>query len=159
MSEKLSISIRSATAADCDTIRELFYQTINTVNTKDYTPEQIKMWASGADNREKWIEKIKEQFFYVALHDGVVVGFASVTDQGYLDFMFVHKDHQGQGIGSALIDTLETKTKELALSEIYAEVSITARPFFSAKGYATSKQYVKMVNGVAFDDAVMVKFF
>ena len=159
MTDKLLITIRPATIADCDLIRTLFYETITTINVKDYTEAQIKMWSSGVDNRDKWLEKITDQFFYVAIYNATIVGFASVTDQGYLDYMFVHKDYQARGIASQLIASVEDKARSLDLSEIYAEVSITARPFFTARGYATSKQYVKMVNGVAFDDAVMVKFF
>lgn len=34
----------------------------------------------------------------------VIVGFGDIDDSGYLDRLFVHHAHQGEGIGSAIVD-------------------------------------------------------
>ena len=39
---------------DCKHLSELFYQTVNTVNAKDYTNEQLDVWATGNVNLKEW---------------------------------------------------------------------------------------------------------
>ena len=149
--------VREATLSDLDQIRQLFYETITTVNVRDYDPDQIRVWSASSSNVDRWKNKLEVQFFLVACITDKVVGFGSLTDQGYLDFMFVHQNHQGQGIASALLTGLETRARDLGLGKMYADVSITARPFFAQKGFDIIDRYTKTIEGISFDNAVMQK--
>ncbi len=150
--------IREAVAADADAIRELFRETIISVNIRDYDERQIEIWAKGSEDKNAWLRKIGEQNFIVAEIDEKLVGFSSITDEGYIDFMFTHKDHQHQGIASNMIARLTEIAHEKKLEKVWAEVSITARPFFAGKGFRITERFVKEVNGVSFDDCIMTKY-
>lgn len=39
--------IRAYRPEDCGEMAELFYNTVHTVNAKDYTKEQLDVWATG----------------------------------------------------------------------------------------------------------------
>ena len=149
--------VREANTSDLDQIRRLFYETITTVNVRDYDPDQIRVWSASSSNVDRWKNKLEVQFFLVACIANMVVGFGSLTDEGYLDFMFVHKDHQGQGIASVLLTELETRARRIGLGKIYADVSITARPFFAKRGFDIIDRYNKTIEGISFANAVMQK--
>ena len=52
---------------------------------------------------------IKTHYFIVATNQqSQIVGFSSITHQGYLHSMFVHKDFQGKGIATILLNEIET---------------------------------------------------
>lgn len=155
MSQRLSI--RSANAGDVDAIATLFRATIETVSAKDYSSQQIKAWTSGADDKQRWLQLIEEQYFYVAECNNQITGFASIANDGYLDLMYVHKDFQGKGIASQLLKTLEQKVIELALQKIYTDSSITAKLFFLGKGFVIEKEYIKIHGGVEFKNTMMYK--
>lgn len=152
------IKIRKAFAEDADTVRELFRDTIVSVNRKDYDDEQIRVWSDGSKDKDAWVRKISEQNFFVAQNGAKTVGFSSITDEGYIDFMFTHKDHQKQGIASVMLEHLETVAKENHLEKVWAHVSITARCFFTRRGFEITKQFVTECNGVKFDDCIMTKY-
>lgn len=152
------LKIRKATVEDADSIRELFRDTITSVNKKDYDEKQIAIWASGSENKNGWEIKITEQNFLVAEIDSKIVGFSSITDEGYIDFMFTHKDHQHQGIATKMLFVLEEIANEKKLEKVWAEVSITARPFFYSKGFRVTERFEKEVKGVKFDDCIMTKY-
>lgn len=154
-----SPSIRLANAGDAEVITKLFRTTIETVNAKDYSPPQINAWASGADDKQRWLKLIDEQFFFVAEFNTQITGFASVTHDGYIDVLYVHKDFQGKGIASQLLKTLEQKAFELELRKIYTDSSITAKPFFLSKGFVIEKEYTKIHGGVEFKNTMMYKVF
>lgn len=124
------MQIRQATINDTAQIVKLFNETIKTVNSKDYTSEQTAVWSSRGADAAKWIAKMSEQYFIIVEEQTAVIGFASLTTSGYLDFMYVHKDHQRRGIASMLLKSLEDKAHQLNIHEIISDVSITAKPFF-----------------------------
>ena len=158
MSTIYEYKIRRAVQDDIDQIRQLFYDTINNINVRDYNNEQIRLWSSGHLKIDRWNKSISEQYFIVCEIDKIVTGFASITDKGYLDFMYVHKDHQGKGIATAMLAELESFADSKGIKEIWAQVSITARPFFRSKGFEITKEFITKIEDVEFADAVMTKY-
>ena len=152
------MKIRRAELKDTDQIRQLFYDTVTNINIKDYDTAQISVWASGYSDIKKWSSKIQEQYFFVAEQDNKITGFGSITSEGYLDYMYVHKDHQGKGIASELLKYLVQIAFDHDLREIRAEVSITARPFFRSKGFEITKTFITRLGEVEFEDCEMTKF-
>lgn len=70
----------------------------------------------------------------VAEDGGELVGFASMEGE-CLDMLYVRADRLREGIASALCDALEDGA---AFVTVYA--SLTARPFFEKRGYATVRK-------------------
>ena len=131
-----SLSCRKATYEDFPTLKDLFRETVTTVNRRDYTCEETADWASCMNSRARWEELIDGMHVIVAIAPSDrIVGFAAINDEGYLHSMFVHKDCQGQGIATFLLGIMEEYAKRNGINEITSEVSITARPFFERKGY------------------------
>ncbi|HMS66097.1 MAG TPA: GNAT family N-acetyltransferase [Ignavibacteria bacterium] len=152
-------NIRKAISKDLQQIRELYHDTVIAVNSKDYTEEQIRVWSGSGltESGNTFTKKIEEQYFYVAEYENNIVGFSSVTDDGYLDYMYVHKDFQRNGIAKALLEKIESKADELKLNLITSDVSITARPFFEKHGYVKTGEKKDLYRGVEFINNIMVK--
>lgn len=131
-------AIRPARAEDLPRIRELFRQTVCTVNRRDYTPEEVADWASCADDDAKWRRWMAIYHVFVATDGpGDLRGYTAVSDTGALHALFVHPDCQGQGIASRLLERAEATAYAAGALHIVSEVSLTARPFFERRGYRT----------------------
>ena len=129
--------IRKYQSSDCNEIAELFYHTVHTVNAKDYSKEQLDVWAAGRIDLKKWDQSFCEHYSVVAIDDRRIVGFGDIDKTGYLDRLYVHKNYQRQGIASAICDALEQAVKERT---IITHASITAKPFFEQRGYKIVKE-------------------
>ena len=138
--------------SDCEKIAELFYQTVHSVNQKDYTPEQLDAWATGQVDLVQWNRTLSDHYTVVAEEDGVILGFGDMAEDGYLDRLYVHKDHQG--IATALCGRLE---RAVGAQSITTYASITARPFFEKRGYKTVKPNQVERNGVRLTNYLMEK--
>ena len=138
-----NITIIEASSADVKEITQLFHDTIQVINSRDYPKDEIDDWSSWYKDTDKWAERINEQYFIVAKLDNKVVGFSSLATDGYLDFMFVHKDLQGQGIAKELLTEIENKAFIQQNDLIYSDVSITAKGFFEKNGFDVEKQQLK----------------
>ncbi|MFO8021065.1 MAG: GNAT family N-acetyltransferase [Perlabentimonas sp.] len=138
-----SIKLRQAVDGDVSQITQLFFDTIQNINIKDYSKEEVDDWSSWKTDRDKWLKIIQEQYFVVAEINNQIVGFSSLAEDGYLDFMFVHKGLQGQGIASALLSEIESQASEQNNEFIYSDVSITAKGFFEKRGFTVKRQQLK----------------
>lgn len=152
-----TFTIRKAGISDIDEIRQLFYDTITSINTRDYNEVQIDAWSSGYHNVNIWKEKLETQTFFVAESEKGIVGFGSITNEGYLDYLYTHKHHQRQGIATMLELASEQWARSSGLHEIHADVSLTARPFFLSMGFIVSKIYSKEFQGITFTNTIMTK--
>ena len=148
------MTLRDYTKTDCAELAELFYDTVHTVNAKDYTHEQLDAWATGKVNLEAWNESFQAHHTVVAEMDGKIVGFGDMDETGYLDRLYVHKDYQRRGVAAAICDALEQRTKA---AEFTTHASITARPFFEKRGYTVAREQQVERRGVWLTNFVMKK--
>ena len=147
------MKIRKYQPSDCRELSELFYNTVHIVNAKDYTEEQLNVWASGKVDLEKWNQSLQEHFSIVAVDNETIVGFGDIDDTGYLDRLFVHAKYQRKGIATAICEQLE----QAVPGKIITHASITARPFFEKRGYRVFKEQQVERQGVFLTNFVMIK--
>lgn len=145
--------IREYQTSDCKEITELFYNTVHTVNAKDYTKDQLDVWATEQVDLEKWDQSLQEHYSIVAIEDEVIVGFGDIDKTGYLDRLFVHADYQRRGIATAICNKLEQAVK----GDITTNASITAKPFFEKRGYRILKKQEVERQGIFLTNFIMEK--
>ncbi len=148
------IVLRPYEVGDCSPMAQLFYNTVHSVNKSDYSQEQLDAWASGIIDFNAWHEKFSSSVTIIAECQGVLRGFANRAARGEIDFLYVHKDYQRQGIGSIMLRFLEMQRHgELP----WAFVSLTARPFFESRGYAVLRENRVLRKGVVLKNYLMKK--
>lgn len=152
-----SISIRFAELSDLAEIQTLFVSTISTICVEDYSQEQIRVWTASIENTQRWINKIANQYFLIAQVDNKMVGYASLENHNYLDFLYVHKDYQRQGIAKILYHRIEKEAIKRNATIIISDVSITAKPFFERKGFKTLEKQIHKIQGVEIANYKMAK--
>ncbi len=145
--------IREYQTSDCKEIAELFYNTVHTVNAKDYTTEQLDVWATGEVDLEKWNQSLQEHYSIVAVEDEVIVGFGDIDKTGYLDRLFVHANYQKKGIATAICNRLEQAVQ----GDITTHASITAKAFFEKRGYKVVKEQQVERQGIFLTNFCMEK--
>ena len=105
---KTDFTIRQAQQSDAVELKELFQNTVIVINRRDYSQVEVEDWASCGDDLSNIEEMIKTHYFIVAVNQqSQIVGFSSITPHGYLHSMFVHKDFQGKGIATMLLEEIE----------------------------------------------------
>ncbi len=147
------MEIREYQPLDCEILAELFYNTVHTVNAKDYTKEQLDVWATGIVDLEKWNQSFEENYSLVATDGEVIIGFGDINKAGYLDRLFVHSDYQRKGIATAICNQLEQAIQ----GTIITYASISARPFFEKRGYRVIKEQQVERQGIFLTNFIMEK--
>lgn len=154
MEEPLTLELRPYEATDLAEICSLFYETVHTVNARDYTAEQLRVWAPREPDKQRWHRSLLAHRAYVARAGGILVGFGDIADDGYLDRLYVHKDYQRRGVATALCRVLESRVEAPRLT---VHASITARAFFERRGYTVISRQEVVLHGVSLTNFVMEK--
>ncbi len=134
------IELRAFRESDAEDLLNLFRDTIRTINRQHYDEPQVRAWASDDIDLQKWSERFNDRCALVAEIDGVIVGFADMDSEGYLDRLFVAANQQRKGIASALLNAIRMQAKKLHLRQIWTESSITAKPFFEHHGFRIERE-------------------
>lgn len=154
-----NLSIRLSKPSDLTEMQRLFVETISAICKEDYTQEQIKAWTSSIENTQRWIEKLNSQYFLIAEQGNAIVGYASLENNDYLDFLYVHKDYQRQGIADRLYSEIEKEAIKRKVIDLYSDVSKTAKPFFEKKGFKTLEIQTNIMRGIEIINYKMTKRF
>lgn len=159
MSSKKNI-IRDYQAEDAEDLAKIYYNTIHNFNIQDYSQEQVNVWAPKSSlEATGWAKKFERTQPFVAIMDNTVVGFAEFEPDGHIDCFYCHHQWMGYGIGSALMRAIFEKAKQKNIFRIFAEVSITARPFFEKQGFITIKEQTVILEGIKLTNYKMEKNF
>ncbi len=146
--------LRKYISSDCKQLTILFYQTIHCINAKDYTKEQLNAWANDDIDLIKWNESFLKNYTIVAVDNNEIIGFGDINESGYLDRLYIHKNHQREGIATAICDKLENA---VSAKKITTHASITAKPFFENRGYLVIKEQIVIRNGISLINYMMEK--
>ena len=141
--------LRPYRSADLPAILDLFRGTVHTVCARDYTRSQLDAWAPAELDAAAWDASLLAHRTLVAEEKGMIIGFADLAEDGYLDRLYVHRDWQGRGVASALCDALPDARSTHA--------SLTARPFFEKRGWRVVKAQQVERRGVRLTNFVMEK--
>ncbi|MDD6237394.1 MAG: GNAT family N-acetyltransferase [Clostridiales bacterium] len=125
----------------------LFRDTVHTVNRTDYSEQQLEAWAPESMSVEQWENSLAAHHSIVVEYNGTMIGFGDLILTGYLDRLYVHKDYQRRGVGTAITDRLEQYAADNGISVVTTDASITAKPFFEKRGYRTVREQTVIRRG------------
>lgn len=150
-----TIIIRPYQPSDFDAIVTLFKEAVAAINIRHYTPEQIAVWTD--IDPDRWHAKLAEMIVFVAEIDSTIVGFADMTREGYLDHLYVHKDYQARWVSLHLFRAIEKAARELGLTTLTTDCSITAKIPAERMGFKVIREQVVEKNGMKFINYHMKK--
>ena len=132
--------IRRLREQDAQAVSELIITTIRISNTRDYPAEMMEELVK-TQTAEHVLQRASWTHFYVAEENGTVIGCGAIgpywgkEDESSLFSIFVHPEHQGKGIGKAIVRALERDEFALRAKRIEIPASITGLPFYLKLGY------------------------
>lgn len=150
-------TIRPFDPADTNVLRELFAQSIEYLTSAEYDDDQRLAWISAAEDPVVFEDRVWDADTFVVEVETEPAGFVTVKDGGLIDLIYVHPYFVRQGVGSMLIEKAEEIARERGKTEISADVSDTARPFFEAMGYVAKKRNLVPLEGQWLSNTTMTK--
>lgn len=128
-------------------IWQVYFRATHESNARDYHRDLLNRWAPQDLDPVEWAHRLQSKNPFVALSESQIVGMAELDDTGFIDYFYVHPDYQRQGVGSALLSTLETEARDKNLVALAANVSLTAKAFFEFRGFTVVEARTQTIIG------------
>ena len=152
-----ALVIRPYSRSDAPALWDVFFSAIHELASADYAPEQIAAWAPQKIDPALWAKRMDGIQPFVAERGGRPVGYSDLQPNGYIDHFFVSPSVARQGVGSALMRRIHQHADELSIDRLYSDVSITARPFYEAFGFAVEAAQMASISGIELANYRMAK--
>jgi putative acetyltransferase len=136
---------------------KVFHSSIHQIASRDYSPEQIEAWAPADLDREIWTARMRGIAPFVVEAGGLLIAYADLQENGYIDHFFVSGDRSGQGAGRLLMETIHEEAQMRGIKILTSDVSRTAQPFFQYFGFETVERRSPEIRGVEVPNALMRK--
>jgi len=131
------MQIRKFRKADARNVSDLIKKCLLEVNNKDYSKKIIDFICKHHVSKKLILYSIERSVF-VAEEKGKILGTASLKDN-VIKTVFVNPKFHGKGIGSKLMNTVETLAKKRGCKTVVGPSSITAYEFYKQRGYKKVK--------------------
>jgi putative acetyltransferase len=121
----------------------LFHDSVRHIDTSQYTIEQLNAWSPDQMDIGKWRARFRNISPFVVEHERQLIGYADMQATGYVDHFYVHHLWQRRRVGTLLMQIILEVATQDAIDNLFADVSIAAKPFFETWGFRVEKeQYV-----------------
>jgi putative acetyltransferase len=134
------MKIRAYQETDHSQIADLFHRTVHAIDRSFYSQAQLEAWAPTPPNHEYWKTRLAIKKPFIAIVDGLIVGFIELENGGHIDCLYVDKDHQQLGIASRLLKHVKSEAKHRSIDSLYVEASEIALPFFKKHSFTINCQ-------------------
>ncbi len=141
------MKIRHYAASDSREIADLFHDAIHAISPGVYSPGQLEAWAPTPPDYESWAARLERSRPFVAMIDNCIVGFIELQADGHIDCLYVHSQHQRQGIAAALFAYASKVAIQHGHTTLSVDASIVAKPFFEQRGFVQTAENSVERNG------------
>jgi putative acetyltransferase len=149
--------VRKFRLGDEAALFSVYYSAIHQIASRDYSRIQIEAWAPADLDGEIWATRMRGIDPFVVEADGLLIAYADVQENGYIDHFFVSGHHPRQGAGRLLMETIHESARRQSMEMLTSDVSRTAQPFFEHFGFEVLEQRSPTIRGVVVPNALMRK--
>ena len=136
-------------------LSRVFQSSIRELANADYTTEQIEVWAGASFDLEQWVKRIGELKPFVLEIDGIIVAYADLQVDGYIDHFFVAGMYARQGIGSMLMSHIIENAIAKGITTLTADVSMNAQNFFTRFDFVMVEKRSRNIQGITLFNVLM----
>lgn len=151
----LRVTIRLAVPSDIKVLKALALKTVSRTCKNDYSTEQLAAWKNALSTSDRLLSSILHEYFIVAEVKDNIVGFGSIDQGTYLNYLYVHHEFLRSGIATRISKVLLQEAVRLRQKEVTTHASLTAVPFFERLGFNVLGKNTKMIDGISISNYLM----
>ncbi|MFB6115494.1 MAG: GNAT family N-acetyltransferase [Candidatus Nanohalobium sp.] len=137
--------IREYASEDFEECREIIEKATSSIDTK-YSSEELEHLEQAVPDMVAELAEKDEFKFYVAENE-TITGVAGFHPKGKIAGIFIHPDHQREGIGRKLMQKIDNEAEKEGVEELEVSASITAKEFYEKFGFKTIEETESEIEG------------
>lgn len=145
------VNIRRYTPDDAEEIADLYRRSVTETAIEKYTPEEVEVWASYADEVEEIRHRLAEGLTLVAETGDVIVAFGQLKPLDHIAFLYTLKEYSRMGIATEIYNRLEEHAVMKGAERLTTDASRISMPLFERLGFKLECPVVEVRKGVGLE--------
>lgn len=137
--------IRKARPEDARSIHEAHMLSIQTICSKDHSPEEIKAWGGRPFNEAQRANAIQNHFVWVVELDNKIEGYGHLhiyeknnQQAAHIMGLYLTQKAKGKKLGQQMFHLMLIEAKLRGIKKISLESTLTAHGFYKKMGFSES---------------------
>ena len=151
------MNLRQITLKDQMILKNIYFDSIKSIDEKIYTKEQKLAWSSQAWINLEFHKSINKGKGFIMEHHGKEIGFAIRYPKNKLSLLYVRGNFRREGIGNMLIKAIEKEALNEGISSIYAEASLLSYKLFLKNNWKEIHKERIIIQNIIFNRYKMFK--
>ena len=151
------LNIRRYTPDDAEAIAQVYRRSVTETAIGKYTPEEVEVWASYADEVEEIRYRLAEGLTLVTEAGGGIVAFGQLKPIDHISFLYTLKEYSRMGIATGIYNRLEEHAVTKGAERLTTDASRISRPLFERLGFKLECPVVEVRKGVGLECFKMSK--
>lgn len=149
--------IRTMKLSEFNIVARLVYDSVHTLCTNEYTPEQLDAWVPKNLYMPAFRRSLFRCYAIVAVSGKEIIGFMSTERDGYVNRLYTRPDWINRGVATALLNNTERWAREHRIKRLVLESSKSAEGFYIKNGFEKIGEIESVKNDLEFTSAKMKK--
>lgn len=149
--------IRIAEVADIPALAGLYADAVKVLGPAIYSPQQVAMWASFAEDLPAFSDFILKPTTFVAEDHTGPLGFCGIELTGHVASLYTRYDSGRGGIASMLLRHAIDHAGQQGTTRLDTRASAFSRPVFEKFGFKVREVETVVRHGVEFSRCIMVR--
>lgn len=133
-------------AAYAQSVSQLFHDAIHAIDESQYCAADKSAWSAKPRSAYHWHKRMSQTKAWLVVDSSVIsagkpvcCGFINIEtgyhSQGYIDSLYVHPAHQGQGVAKSLYEAMESWARAQGYTELTVDASRLSKSLFLSYGF------------------------
>lgn len=151
------VTIRRYKPEDAEGISGLYEKSVREIAIELYTPEEVEVWASYADEIEEIRHRLAEGLTLVAESGNTQVAFGQLKPVNHIAFLYTIKEYSRMGIATEIYKRLEDHALAKGAQYLTTDASRISKPLFERLGFQLECPVIEKRKGVELECFKMKK--
>ncbi len=151
------MNLRQITIKDQLNLKKVYFDSIQSLDDKNYSQEQKRAWSSQAWDNPNFDNTIIKGKGWLISEKGITVAFATRYPNDRIALFYCKGDFQRKGFGSKLLYKLEDEAKKEGLGSIFTEASLISYKLFLKNEWKIIRKEIVTINNIFFERYKMMK--
>ena len=151
------MNLRQITIKDQLELKQVYFDSIQSLDERIYSKEQKRAWASQAWRNTNFDKSITQGRGLLLSEKGIIIAFATRYPNNRVSLFYCKGKFQRKGYGSNILNKLEDEAKKEGLDYLSTEASLISYKLFLKNEWKIIRKEKVTINNIFFERYKMIK--
>ena len=151
------MKLKQITKKDQLKLKEVYFDSVSSIDENIYSKEHKFAWACQAWENSEFQKSLLKGLGSKLILNNKIIGFATRYPENRLSLLYVRGDFKRRGLGTMILDSIETDALKSGINKLYTEASLISYKLLLKRKWEIDRKEKINIKGLTFERYRMFK--